>query len=87
MPTDPRKWDPDKPDVRSWIARSVSADARVSRVTRLPEPATAKHLIEVLRSDGSVLPLLLRRYHDTKRLAEDPWYVPANEALALTVPG
>jgi aminoglycoside phosphotransferase (APT) family kinase protein len=26
---------------------------------------------------------VLRRYHDSQRLASDPWYVPANEALAL----
>jgi len=26
---------------------------------------------------------VLRRYHDAKRLAHDPWYVPAHEALAL----
>ena len=27
--------------------------------------------------------LVLRRYHDAKRLANDPWYVPAHEGLAL----
>ena len=39
--------------------------------------------MEVLRNDGSTLQLLLRRYDNAKRLAEDPWYVPAHEALAL----
>lgn len=84
MPTDPRKWDP-APAVLSWIAQSVGPNARVSRVVPLPESATAKHLIEVDAGEGSTLSLLLRRYHDTRRLAEDPWYVPAHEALALTV--
>ena len=85
MSTDPRKWDPEKPKVLSWIAQSAGPNARVSRVVALPGSATTKHVIEIVRSDGSMLPLLLRRYHDAKRLAEDPWYVPANEALALTV--
>jgi aminoglycoside phosphotransferase (APT) family kinase protein len=45
--------------------------------------ATAKHLVEVALGDGSTRRLVLRRYNNAERLAHDPWYVPANEALAL----
>jgi aminoglycoside phosphotransferase (APT) family kinase protein len=76
-------WNPSDPSVLAWVEQSVSPGTRVSRVTPLPESSTAKHLIEVLRNDGSRLQLLLRRYNDAKRLAEDPWYVPSHEALAL----
>ena len=76
-------WDPSDPSVLAWVEQSVGPGTRVSRVTPLPESSTAKHLVEVLRNDGPTLQLLLRRYDDAKRLAEDPWYVPAHEALAL----
>ena len=57
--------------------------ARVVRVDALPTSATAKHLVEVALGEGSTQRLVLRRYHDAERLAQDPWYVPAHEALAL----
>ncbi len=44
---------------------------------------TAKHLVVVVLGDGSARRLMLRRCHDQERLAHDPWYVPAQEALAL----
>jgi aminoglycoside phosphotransferase (APT) family kinase protein len=69
--------------VVAWIERSVGPAARVVRVDALPVSATAKHLIEVVVGDGSTRRLVLRRYHNAERLAYDPWYVPAHEALAL----
>jgi aminoglycoside phosphotransferase (APT) family kinase protein len=82
---DLERWEPDTPAVRAWISESVGAGARVLRTRRLPKSSTAKLLIEVVRDDGSRLQLLLRRYDNGKRLTEDPWYVPAHEALALTL--
>lgn len=67
----------------AWIERSVGHGARVVHVEALPVSATAKHLVLVALQDGSARQLLLRRYHDAERLAHDPWYVPAHEALAL----
>ena len=67
----------------SWIERSVGPGARVVRIEELPASATRKHLIEVRLGDGSTRKLVLRRYHDAERLAHDPWYAPASEALAL----
>jgi len=61
----------------------VGPAARVVRVDALPVSATAKHLVEVAFEDGTTQRLVLRRYHDAERLAHDPWYVPAHEALAL----
>jgi aminoglycoside phosphotransferase (APT) family kinase protein len=55
----------------------------VVRFDPLPPSATAKHLVEVDIAWGFVRRFVLRRYHDAERLAHDPWYVPAHEALAL----
>lgn len=73
------------PPVIAWIERSIGPTARVVRVEALPESATAKHLVEVAPGDGSTQRLVLRRYHDAERLANDRWYSPAHEALALTL--
>jgi aminoglycoside phosphotransferase (APT) family kinase protein len=40
-------------------------------------------VVEVVVGDGTARRLVLRRYHNAERLAHDPWYVPAHEALAL----
>jgi aminoglycoside phosphotransferase (APT) family kinase protein len=79
----PAQWNPKASSVVAWIERSVGPAARVVRVDALPVSATAKHLVEVALGDGSTRRLVLRRYHDAKRLAHDPWYAPAHEALAL----
>lgn len=79
----PARWDPNASSVIAWIERSVGPDARVVRIDRLQVSATEKHIIQVLVGDGSKRRLVLRRYHDAERLARDPWYVPAHEALAL----
>src|SRR5690349_25109423 len=76
-------WSPEAAPVLAWIERSVGPAARVVGVHELPASATEKHRIEVACGDGSTAHLVLRRYHDAERLANDPWYVPAHEALAL----
>ena len=76
-------WSPESAPVVAWIERAVGPAGRVMRVHALPASATAKHRVEVALGDGSTLQLVLRRYHDAKRLADDPWYVPAHEAMAL----
>jgi aminoglycoside phosphotransferase (APT) family kinase protein len=70
-------------DVVAWVERAIGPGARVVGVTRLPPSSTEKDLIEVARADGATVRVVLRRYHDRERLAEDPWYVPAHEAAAL----
>lgn len=57
--------------------------ARVDRIQSLPASGTTNEIVEVELADGSTRRLVLRRYHDAARLACDPWYVPAHEALAL----
>jgi aminoglycoside phosphotransferase (APT) family kinase protein len=79
----PVPWTPQAPPVVAWIERSVGPGARVVRVDAMPASGTAKHRIQVDLEDGATVRLVLRRYHDAQRLAHDPWYVPAHEALAL----
>jgi aminoglycoside phosphotransferase (APT) family kinase protein len=81
----PAEWNPRASTIVAWIERSMGPGARVDRIEALPESATAKHRIDVVLEDGSTRRLVLRRYHDAQRLARDPWYVPAHEALALTL--
>ena len=57
--------------------------ARVVGIERMPRSSTEKHRIDGVLGDGLRQRLVLRRYHDAARLGSDPWYVPANEALAL----
>src|SRR6266851_4801555 len=77
------QWDPKASAVVAWIERWVGPDAHVLSAKAMPPSATAKHLFEVVLGDGSTLRLVLRRYNDAKRLENDPWYVPANEGIAL----
>jgi len=67
----------------AWIERTMGPAARVTCIAELSVSATAKHVVDVMMGDGSGRRLVLRRYHDADRLARDPWYVPAHEALAL----
>ena len=67
----------------AWIERAMGQGARVVGSEAMPRSSTEKHRIEVALGNGSSRRLVLRRYHDAARLASDPWYVPANEALAL----
>jgi len=67
----------------SWIEETMGTGARVVGAAELQVSATTKHLIEVSLPDGSARRLVLRRFHNAERLAHDPWYVPAHEALAL----
>lgn len=71
------------PRVLAWVGRVVGPGARVVHVAALARSSTLKDLFEVVRTDGSSVRLVLRRYHDRSRLADDPWYVPGNEAAAL----
>ncbi len=66
-----------------WIERVMGPAARVVRVAAWPPSSTTMHRIEVVPRDRASRSLVLRRYHDAERLAHDPWYVPAHEALAL----
>ena len=79
----PAAWDPGATSMVAWIERAMGPGSRVTRIEALPDSATAKHRFDVTLVDGSTRRLLLRRFHDAQRLARDPWYVPAHEALAL----
>ena len=83
MRTEASEWNPESAPVLAWIERSVGPGARVLRADALPASSTAKHLVEVALMDGTTLRLVLRRYHDADRVAHDPWYVPAHEALPV----
>lgn len=74
---------PFAPAIVAWIERALGTGARVVRGVNLPPSSTIQHRIEVALPDGSARSVLLRRYHDAARLLDDPWYVPAHEALAL----
>ena len=67
----------------AWIERAVGESARVVGIGVMPRSSTEKHVVEVALGEGPPRRLVLRRYHDAARLESDPWYVPANEALAL----
>ena len=73
------------PEVVAWIERSVGSGARCVRLDGMSASwwFAEKHLVEVALGDGSTKRFVLRRYHNAQRLAHDPWYDPANEALAL----
>ena len=81
----PAAWDPSAPTIVAWIERAMGPASRVTHIEALPDSATAKHRYAVSPADGSTQRLLLRRFHDAERLARDPWYVPAHEALALRI--
>jgi hypothetical protein len=67
----------------AWIERTMGPAARVTCIEVLSVSGTSKHVVNVMMGGGSTRRLVLRRYHDAGRLARDPWYVPAHEALAL----
>jgi len=73
------------PQVIAWIERSVGPGACVTSLEgmRAAQWFAEKQWVEVALDDGSTRPFVLRRYHNAQRLAQDPWYDPANEALAL----
>ncbi|HEY8019179.1 MAG TPA: aminoglycoside phosphotransferase family protein [Actinomycetota bacterium] len=74
-------------DILRWVERSTGPSARVVAVDELPPSSTEKHRIELDDGGESTRVLVLRRYHDTERLATDFAYVPANEAEALRILG
>jgi aminoglycoside phosphotransferase (APT) family kinase protein len=49
--------------------------------------STALHALDVRDGPGRLHRLILRRYVDARRLAEDPWYRPEREAEALRIVG
>src|SRR5262245_52368825 len=67
----------------AWIEDAMGPGARVAHVEAMPPSSTAKHVVDVEWEHGASERLVLRRFHDAARLARDPWYVPAHEALAL----
>src|SRR5262245_4123378 len=67
----------------AWIEDAMGPGARVTHAEAMPTSSTAKHVVDVAWEHGAAERLVLRRYHDAERLAHDPWYVPAHEALAL----
>ncbi len=81
------EWEPSDPQVLEWIQGAVGPGARVARTERMPPSSTEKHAIDVLRQDGGTERLVLRRYHDTQRMASELWYDPASEVRALEILG
>ncbi len=75
-------WAPKDPDVVRWIERAIGAGARLLSVEPMRTSSTQKHAIRV-EQEGSILELVLRRYHDPERLGIDPFYDPLTEARAL----
>ncbi len=70
----------DLPDgMLRWIESSVGDGSRVVSVRAMERASAEMH--EVALETGSRL--VLRRYADGSRLGTDPFYDPANEALAL----
>jgi aminoglycoside phosphotransferase (APT) family kinase protein len=69
--------------VIAWVERTLGPGVRAIRIAWLAPASTEKAVIEVERAAGRIVRVVLRRYHDRERLADDPWYVPAHEAAAL----
>lgn len=68
-----------------WAVASLGAGSAVARVWFMGASSTAQHALDVVDQAGRMHPLVLRRYVDAGRLAEDPWYRPEAEAEALRI--
>jgi aminoglycoside phosphotransferase (APT) family kinase protein len=64
-----------------WV-RDAMGGAIVS-VRSMGVASTTMHAVTARDRDGILRRLALRRFHDSGRLATDPWYVPENEATVL----
>lgn len=72
------------PAVLGWVRAQLGTGAVVSAdSTLLSVSSTTLHSLDATGPDGTAYPLVLRRFHDARRLADDPWYRPANEAAVL----
>ena len=74
----------DAPVLR-WIEAAVGPGAKIVAVHEMPPSATQKHAVDVESAAGTIVPLVLQRFHDAGRLRSDPWYLPANEAAVLAM--
>jgi aminoglycoside phosphotransferase (APT) family kinase protein len=76
----------DPPDqVLQWMISELGRGARVLRVQPMAVSSTAQHAIDIIDRSGRVHRLVLRRYVDADRLANDPWYRPDREVEALRI--
>jgi aminoglycoside phosphotransferase (APT) family kinase protein len=77
---------PDPPDSDlQWVISAIGRGARILRHLPMRLSSTAQHAIDVVDAAGRVHRLVLRRYVDAERLAEDPWYRPEQEVEALRI--
>jgi aminoglycoside phosphotransferase (APT) family kinase protein len=68
-----------------WVISGIGRGARILRLRPMPLSSTAQHAVDVVDRSGRVHRLVLRRYVDRERLAEDPWYRPEHEVEALRI--
>jgi aminoglycoside phosphotransferase (APT) family kinase protein len=64
--------------VLGWVRDVVAG--RISSIRSMGVGSTTLHAID---AGDPPRRLVVRRFHDTARLRDDPWYVPANEAAVL----
>jgi aminoglycoside phosphotransferase (APT) family kinase protein len=76
--------DPPREDLQ-WAVSEVGQGARILKLQPMALSSTAQHAIDVLDRSGRVHRLVLRRYVDSDRLANDPWYRPEQEVEALRI--
>lgn len=69
----------------AWIGAATGRS--IERVHPIRHGSTSVHRVDFSAADGLPDRLALRRYLDQERLANDPWYEPANEVAALMLLG
>jgi aminoglycoside phosphotransferase (APT) family kinase protein len=69
--------------VLRWIEASVGDGSTVTSVRAMEEASAEMHEVALRSGEGSGRRFVLRRYADRGRLGIDPFFDPANEALAL----
>ena len=79
-----RSSDPPHEDLR-WVISEVGRGARILRLRPMALSSTAQHAIDVVDRSGRIHRLVLRRYVEADRLANDPWYRPGHEVEALRI--
>jgi aminoglycoside phosphotransferase (APT) family kinase protein len=79
LPSDPPDHD------LQWVISAIGQGARILRLRPMAFSSTAQHAIDVVDAAGRVHRLVLRRYVNGERLAEDLWYRPEHEVEALRI--
>jgi aminoglycoside phosphotransferase (APT) family kinase protein len=71
--------------VIDWVSAEMGPRARIIAIRPMARSSTDQHAVDLRDGSGRLHRLVLRRYVDAHRLANDPWYRPEQEAEALGI--